>query len=282
MGQNCIEVCLSAVVDSGELLAHLQGGDATGAWEDAGLIHLYWPEDLWSEDTRLDLEAALRRLGSSCQAAGFQVREVADRDWNEAWTKSLRPILIGGRVLVRQSWNSAEVPSGGFELIIDPRRAFGSGYHATSQLLVEWMVEKVRRGDRVLDLGTGSGILAMTALRLGAVQAVGIDNDPEAIECARENADQNSFGAELELRIRSIEEIGTASFDLIVANIDRKTLLTQAAGFRRNLAHGGRLLLSGLQVDDLADMSEALASGAGRVIASRRRDEWLAIEVIFE
>ena len=155
--------------------------------------------------------------------------------------RSLQPIRLGERILVRQSWNSAPVPDGGFELVIDPKRAFGTGYHATTQLIASWLEEMIRGGERVLDVGTGSGILAMAALRLGASSALGIDNDPEAIECAQEYAAVNDFGAELELRVAALEDLGSGQFDLVLANLDRNTLMRYFADFRKHVSAGGRL-----------------------------------------
>ncbi len=281
MSEDYIEIRLDALVDPAELLAYLPGSEAIGAWENAGSIYLYWPQRLWATHVMEDLQCALRRLGVDSGLSDIRVQEVADRDWNDLWTKCINPVLIGSHVFVRQSWNPARAPIGAIELIIDPKRAFGSGFHATTQLLVEWVAEETRGGERVLDVGTGSGILAMTALRAGAAQAVGLDMDERAIECARENAALNNFGPELELHVGSVEAIGARVFDMILANIDRTTLLSCAGKLGKNLVPNGRMLLSGLQEDDLAELSDALAGVGGRIIETRQRDEWLALAADF-
>jgi ribosomal protein L11 methyltransferase len=282
MSDAYVEVRLAAVVDSGELIGFLPRNEAIGAWESEGTIHLYWRSDRWSPLVLEDLEWALRRLGSGGESAGISVEQVADQDWNETWLRSIKPVLIGSRVFVRQSWNTEQAPPGSVELVVDPRRAFGSGYHATTQLVVEWLSEAVHGGESVLDIGTGSGILAMAALRLGATKAVGIDNDSAAIECATENAALNRFGPELQFVVGSIANIGAATFDLIVANIDRSSLLASAGGLGRYLCRDGRLFLSGLQAEDLADISSAIEISGGRVRQTQTREEWLAVEVEFE
>jgi ribosomal protein L11 methyltransferase len=281
MGEDYIEIRLDAPVDAGELLAYLPGREAVGAWENGGTICLYWPKRLWAPHVAEDLQCALRRLGVDIGICDVFIREVVDRDWNELWMKSIRPVLIGSHVFVRQSWNPAKAPIGVIELIIDPKRAFGSGFHATTQLLVQWVAEIAGTGGRVLDVGTGSGILAMTALRAGAAQAVGLDTDEMAIECARENAALNNFGPELELRVGTVEALGARKFDIILANIDRKTLLSCAGNLGNNLVANGRLLLSGLQETDRDELSEALAGAGGRIIEMRRLEEWLAMAVAF-
>lgn len=282
MGESYVEVRLAAIVDSGDLLGLFPRNEPLGAWESGGYIHLYWRQDHWSPRALEDLNWALRRLGLDAGAAEIHVSQVEDKDWNEAWLKSIKPVLIGSRVFIRQSWNLEQAPPGTVELVIDPKRAFGSGYHETTQLLVEWLAERIHGGESVLDLGTGSGILAMAALRLGACSAVGIDIDPAAIECAVENAALNRFGPELRLRVGSVEDIGEEQYDLIVANIDRSWLLAFAGCLGHNLRHDGRLFLSGLQAEDLAEISHALETHGGSVTQTGERNGWLAVEAEFK
>ena len=272
------EVQVSAAVDSGDLMGMLRDIEPLGAWESEGVIHLFWPADSWSERSRQDLEQALVRLGIDTGAARITIAQVEDQDWNARWVASVQPVQIGRRVLIRQSWNAAIPRPGGFALIIDPKRAFGTGYHATTQLLVEWLEDTIESGERVLDVGTGSGILAMVALRLGARSALAIDNDPVAIECARENAMINSFGSELQFRTVSLNRMGNELFDLVVANLDRRAILDFSDRLIRSLRVEGRLLVSGILMDDATDASAALASCGGEVVGRREREEWLAFE----
>ncbi len=188
MSRNYIEVRVETGVDSGEILALLEGPAPEGAWEAGGAVHLFWSEESWDAALLDELCGVLARLGSPVRPGKLSVVSVPDQDWNQTWARSLRPVRVGRRILIRQSWNRAEAPPDAVELVIDPRRAFGSGYHATTQLLAEWLEGEVRGGEHVLDVGTGSGILAMVSLRLGAACALGIDNDPVAIECARDYA----------------------------------------------------------------------------------------------
>src|SRR5688572_9487235 len=153
MSKNFVEVQIKTCVDSGELLAMLDDPDLLGTWEDNGILHLYWPDERWTSKTLEGLRNALRGFE-------FTVARLEEQDWNATWARSIQPISIGARVFIRQSWNSVSLPPGSIELIIDPKQAFGTGYHASTQLLVEWLVEKISGGESVLDLGTGSGILA--------------------------------------------------------------------------------------------------------------------------
>ena len=278
MSENYIEAVFCADVDSGEFLAMLPGGEELGCWENDGVIHIFWPESRWSPETLEELRRTLLIFGIDPTAAGLTVETVPDRDWNAAWAASLTPIRLSGRIGIRQSWHSPDENFDGFELVIDPRRAFGTGHHATTQLVIEWLEKRLYGGERVLDIGTGSGILSMAAIKLGAASALGIDNDPVAIECAREYARVNGFGAELELRAGSFGDCADRDFDVIVANIDGKTLPGLCSELPRLLKPGGLICLSGLQEHDLEEITPALKRAGFSVKTKTSRDEWLALE----
>ncbi len=281
MSRNYIEVTILSSVDSGELLGLLRDDRALGAWEGDGVLHIYWSERDWTPLLLEDLKQALSRMGAGKAGAPLEVQPVPDQDWNARWLQSLKPVHIGRRFRIRQSWYEPDPAFRGFELVIDPKRAFGSGYHATTQLVVEWLEENLRGGEHVLDLGTGTGILAMAAIRLGAAFALGIDEDPVAIECAQENAAANGFGAELKLAAGSLDKVGADCFDLAVANLDRNTILGLCGRLKCTLKKGGRVCLSGLQAEDFDDVAESLAAAGGRILSRLERGEWIALEVHF-
>jgi len=275
-----IEVQVKSSLDPGELLGMLDDPAVTGAWEEQGVVRLYWPGERWSAD-RLDrLTALLRQAEPDLPNDRVSCVVVPDRDWNEAWAKSVRPIRIGRRLVVRPSWEPVAVQAGEIELIVDPKQAFGTGHHATTQLLLERLEALIRSGERLLDVGTGSGILAMAALKLGARSAVAIDCDPVAIDCAKGYADANRLGAELDLRVATLGEIGTVPADLVLANLDRATLLGTARLFEPYLKQGARVLVSGILQDDRAAIAAAFAEAGGSVVASKERDGWLALDML--
>jgi ribosomal protein L11 methyltransferase len=279
MQRNYVEVSIRADVDPGEILAMLKCEESSGGWEMDGVFCLYWPEEKWNDSVLEDLKQALEVLGVQQGDGSITVRMVPDKDWNVTWAASLQPIRLGKRICVRQSWNTADPGFKGIELIIDPKRAFGTGYHATTQLVIEWLQENIQGGERILDIGTGSGILAMVAIRLGARSALAIDCDPVAVECAREYAEVNGFGSELDLRVATFEDLGTGRFDRIVANLDGKTMPLLCGLIPRLLNAGGIACLSGLMPQDFADISGLLAGAGMQITARTERDEWLALEV---
>jgi ribosomal protein L11 methyltransferase len=278
MTQEWIEVRWVSGVDAGEVLGLLNDPAVAGAWQEDGQIRLYWPSAGWSQDALAALRQVLGRLGDT--GASIAVAAVPAQDWNEQWARSVKPIRIGRRIVIRPSWERVESASGDIELILDPKQAFGTGHHATTALLLEWLEETIGGGERVLDVGTGSGILAMAAVRLGARSALGIDNDPVAIECARGYAAANRFGPELDLRVATLEAVEPCQMDLLLANLDRNTLLESSRFFEPFLRRGARLLLSGILPDDRCEIAAAFAGVGGTVAGSKERDGWLALEVL--
>ena len=274
-----VELRMRTEVDGEELVGELSETGLLGAAEADGEIRLYWPEELWHPAIFDTVKAWLGAHQTCVSDGALTLESVEDRDWNVAWMNSIRPVRIGRRLLIRQSWNPAEVPDGLIELVIDPKRAFGSGYHATTQLLLEWLEDGWCSRQHVLDVGTGSGVLAMASLRFGASRALGIDRDAEAVECARENAAANGFGPELVWCVGTIDALRCASFDTVLANLDRNTLLRDPGGLAALIRPGGRMLVSGLLAEDSDEISRAFSDAGGKVGERREKDGWIALEV---
>jgi ribosomal protein L11 methyltransferase len=274
-----IEVVVRIDIDSGELLAMLEGGESLGAWESDGHLHLFWPENRWNPAALAELKSALTRLGVENPENLVTIRSVPDQDWNATWAASLNPIRLGRRIRIRQSWHERDAAFDGFELVIDPKRAFGTGYHATTRLVIEWLEDNLRGGEQVLDVGTGTGILSMAAIRLGAVSALAIDNDPVAIECAREYHDANGFGSELKLEVASFEDLDPHGYDIVAANLDIRTMPHFCPHLPRLMKSGGIACLSGLQPQDFNEISEVLAEAGLNIVARTDHDEWIALTI---
>jgi ribosomal protein L11 methyltransferase len=281
MAAEWIEVDIEAELDAGDLLTRLDDPHVTGAWEREAGVRLYWPADRWNGDVLARLNALL--IASYRPAPPVRVQSVPAQDWNALWARSVTPIRIGRRIIVRPSWAQAEQQPGDIELMLDPKQAFGTGHHATTQLLIEWLEDRIHGWERILDVGTGSGLLAMVALRLGAVSAIGIDHDPVAIECARDYAALNGFGSECALHVGDLDFLGDLdlmAIELIVANLDRRTLLDAAGRLAVLLDRGAILLVSGLLAEDRDEVTEAYAAVGAAVRQVRERDGWLAMELL--
>ncbi len=204
--------------------------------------------------------------------AGAEVGEVEDRDWSEAWKEGLSAFSVG-RVFLRPSWIRAEAPGGSAEVVLDPGMAFGTGTHPTTALCLAAVDAFLagRPGATVFDVGTGSGLLAIAARKLGAGRVVASDVDPTALAVADENAARN--GVEIEVTGADVREV-QGPFDLVVANILANTLVELAPGLAAQVAPAGAVLLSGILASQEEEVRAAyLASGL--LPAEGRRDgEW--------
>ena len=270
-----IEVQIRSSLDAGEVLSLLDDPAVPGAWQDGRTIHLYWPSGQWTADHLAHLRQTLRRLtDQGVTEPDIVVHSLPDQDWNRQWAQSVKPLRVGKRIIIRPSWERVEPKEDEIEIILDPKQAFGTGHHATTSLLLEWLEEEVQGGESVLDVGTGSGLLAMVALRLGAARAVGLDNDPSAIECAREYAVENRFGAELSFTCGTLAAAPT--HDVVLANLDRRTLLELAQPLAASA--GRTLLVSGVLVDQRDEIVAAFARFGLYPGRERAREGWLAIE----
>jgi ribosomal protein L11 methyltransferase len=251
------------------LVGELHEAGTTGVEElpDGSPVLVAW----FGEDVDHD---AVRRLDDP--ALGVRVRDperVASEDWGRRWREGLEPRRIGP-LRIRPSWSE---PGSGSELVLDPGRAFGSGEHATTRLVLGLLLDAVRPGDSVLDVGTGSGILALGALRVGAARAVAVDPDPAACAAARENARRNRL--DLPLVCGTLDAIVTeARFDWVVANLLLVRLEPWLGRLARHASSG--LILSGYLEGQRGHVGENLSALGMTVVREEREEQtgelWLA------
>ena len=215
-------------------------------------------------------EAALDAAGALGVPA--DLAGIPDRDWGEEWKKGLGPVTVG-RIFLRPSWIDAVPPPGAAEVVLDPGMAFGTGTHATTSLCLAAVDAFLSRrpGASVLDVGTGSGLLAIAARKLGAGRVAANDNDPIAVAVAAENAQRND--AALELTGDPPSAI-PGSFDLVVANILANVLVELAPDLARRTAPGGEVVLAGVLVPQEAEVAGAFLAQGLEALPGERRGEW--------
>jgi ribosomal protein L11 methyltransferase len=284
MPDEWIDVSFRSDVDAAELLGLLADPFVQGSWQDEGTIHIYWPSQRWSRDRYVRLRRVLQQMeGRGESGADILVQSLPHQDWNQQWAESVKPLRVGRRIVIRPSWEPADLQPGDIEIILDPKQAFGTGHHATTRMLLEWLEDLVHGGESVLDVGAGSGILAMAALRLGAASALGVECDPVAVDCARDYAAGNGFESNLEFRCGTLEEVdrqGELRPDLVLANLDRRTLLLLCDALARYVSHGARLLLSGILVEQEREIVEAFSKVGAMLIQRREQEGWVALELL--
>ncbi len=221
---------------------------------------------------------ALRRLGLLRGGLRVTRRAVRAGGWAERWKRYARPVRIGRRLLVRPSWVRGGAAGAAAVITLDPGLAFGTGAHATTRLCLEALARHVAGGERVLDLGTGSGVLAIAAAKLGAGEVVAVDNDPVACRVARANIRRNGVARRVRVRHGTLAAAGGPPFDVAVANLTARDLAAVLPRLARRVRAGGLAVLSGMLGTQEAAVRRA-ARAAGLVPApARRRAEWVALE----
>ncbi len=221
---------------------------------------------------------ALGELFPTMPAGDIQIRPVSEEDWAENWKQHFRPTVVSPRLLVYPPWEENADKCGKLPLIIDPGMAFGTGIHATTRLVLCTLDEILQRWQhpgpaRVLDVGTGSGILAIAAARLGAGEVVGIDIDPSAVAAARENLARNELMGRILLQRRSVDEV-CGMYDLVLANLSLKLLKEKHRFLLKALAPEGYLVASGFLTRDLPEIMECYAGEPVSLVKEESLEEW--------
>lgn len=206
-------------------------------------------------------------------AVAGEWESVPEQDWHALWRGRLEPVTVGA-VTVRAPWHQA---GSGIELVIDPGQAFGTGHHETTTGCLAALQELDLEGRSVLDVGTGSGVLAISAALLGAARVDAIDLDPVAIEAAQRNVDANQVGERVRVAVTSLPlpeaEGGRDRYDVVVANLDTNTVVALAGELAAVLAPGGTLVVSGVGIERSEEAERAL-TGAGLAVWPRKGREW--------
>jgi ribosomal protein L11 methyltransferase len=223
--------------------------------------------------------AAARGAGLAVDPVSVRRREAHEDEWRDVWKQYFRATRVGRTFVVRPSWDPGDVADGDRVIDLDPGRAFGTGGHATTRLVIT-LAEEIegRPCGRFLDLGCGSGILSIAAARLWpAARGVAVDNDPEATACSRENFERNRVTT-VETRTGTLE-VAPGPYDVVLANIQADVLLPLAPALVAALAPGASVLLSGLLTDATPPVLAAYEA-AGLVLEARRdEDEWTALRL---
>ncbi len=244
------------------------------------------------EETRQKLEESLFYLGMIQPVPTPSYKQIADQNWMEAWKQHYKPILIGQRLLILPAWMESPDPNR-VAIKIDPGMAFGTGTHPTTQLCLELMEKEIEERRKrkesfffplsCIDVGCGSGILSIAALKLGAQKALGVDTDEESIKNARANAGTNGVGDELILGVGSVKEILEGKFaftkaPLVVANILAPVIVRLFdAGLADLIEDDGAIVLSGILIEQEKSVIEAAQAQSLRMNERWQMGDWVAL-----
>lgn len=227
-------------------------------------------------EARARIEVGLWHLGQIYPLPEAIVRTLAEANWAEAWKADYRPLRIGGRFVVTPSWIEPEQESTDLLIRLDPGMAFGTGLHPTTQLCLAALERAVRPGHDVLDVGTGSGILAIGALLLGADRAVGLDIDPAAVRIAVANGERN--GVRVEPFAGALGALPGEAFDVVVANLLAGTVREMAGDLFERTRPGGLCVASGILDEQERSVHEALRGAGFGAVETAASGDWVALE----
>jgi ribosomal protein L11 methyltransferase len=240
-------------------------------------VLIYFSQFRWSNERKLALIDYIREFVSSFSARDIQVVRFADQDWNKKWKEYFKPLRISQRIVVRPPWETHQGKKDEIAITINPKMAFGTGHHESTQLMIEGVEQWVKEGMDVLDVGTGSGILAIIAEKLGATSVMAFDNDPVALKNAFENAQLNGSSDKIRFFLANPEMLRPSEYDLILANINRNVLIKYADLFSDLLKSEGKLILSGLLLSDEANILEEYIRAGYVMIQKKAKKSWLML-----
>ncbi len=265
----CLIIQVSSAEQSDELVAYLDEMGFEGFEQLPDQLKAYRPGGEWQEKIVCDYLQE--------RSFPFSLDTLEKTNWNHVWESYFDPVLVDDFVGIRAHFHPS-LTGVQHELMITPKMSFGTGHHATTRLMVQQLRGLIQPGDRVLDFGTGTGVLAILAQKMGAGEVVGIDIEDWSIENARENAEVNLVPAITFLVDDRIRVEGP--FDRILANINRNILIEHMPSLHSRLAPDGVLLLSGILEADLAFMDQALESSGLMRTGLTQEKEWICIQAV--
>lgn len=257
------------------------------ALEPAVTVKIYLPEDQDTPDARRRIEEVLYQYGRLYPLPPPTFRKLQEEDWANAWKAHYHPFRVGRRLWIQPSWEESSVSldpaveglrPDDVVITLDPGMAFGTGLHPTTQMCLQALEQIVAPGMRVLDVGTGSGILAIAAAKLGAVELLGMDTDDLAVRAAVENAAKNGVTAVTTIRQGTLADVAEQGWDVVVVNILAPVIVTL---FREHelmdyVAAGGSLILSGIIDQQAEEVETAVQAANGRVQQQFQIRDWVS------
>lgn len=281
MPWSVVEVCVPEVAGEG-VAEGLRAAGADGVSEEwrKGLhyVRAFW-QDVPEEQAAVAANLALLRLidaGVLAEEPPMTTTTMDDQDWLEGWKQYFAPLVISPRLAIVPSWESFSPQPDQQVITLDPGMAFGTGTHGTTFTCLSALADYLQPGMRVCDVGTGSGILAIAAVKLGARQVIATDNDPLAVRVAQENAEVNAVST-IDFRVADLLAGIDGPFELVIANILAPVIHLLIPELPRVLSAGGLFISSGYITSQEADIAAALQAAGHTLLQRYEREDWVTL-----
>ena len=232
-------------------------------------IKAYIPKDSWNEQILQDIYL----LSNPEFTISYQITEIEQVNWNEEWEKNFSPIVVEDLCTVRANFHP--VPNTRYDIVITPKMSFGTGHHETTYMMLQQLLPLSLEGAKVLDMGCGTGILAIMAALRGAHDIIAIDIDPWCVENATENVQQNNCSF-ITIKEGDVSLIAREQYNLILANINRNILLSDIPAYTQALLPQGLLLVSGFYEEDLPAIKEKCQEVGLTYLSHIERNRWVS------
>ncbi|MFC4305564.1 50S ribosomal protein L11 methyltransferase [Cohnella boryungensis] len=257
------------------------------------LFKAYFSEDMDMEPLAAELKTLLEGLPEFGYDAGeftIHIGSVHEDDWANAWKQYFKPAAVTERLVIKPTWETYTPKENELVIELDPGMAFGTGTHPTTALCLKALDRAIQGGERIIDVGTGSGVLAIGAMKLGAAKVLALDLDPVAIKCAKENVDQNGYAQDIEVRLSDLLGVLNESqseaprmtdgvqppADLVVANILAEIILLFIGDVMDVLKPGGLYIASGIFKNKEMIVEAGLLAAGFEIIEVLRQEDWVA------
>jgi len=248
-----------------------------GICEEDNFLFIFTSEK--SSINKIVISSQLNKLKKEDLINNFNVEEelIQNKNWNEEWEKTIDVVNISDRIVIKPSFREYKKKNDEFVITIDPKMSFGTGKHATTKLVVQMLEKYIKAGDNVLDVGSGTGILAITAIKLGSVSAVAIDNDDWCYENAIENCKLNNVEEKIDVRNCELAQVEEKDFSVIISNIQKNVLKDLAKDFKNRIKEKGILILSGLLENDKKEIIDFYSNYGYNLLESKQLEEWISL-----
>ncbi|MCC5910331.1 MAG: 50S ribosomal protein L11 methyltransferase [Clostridiaceae bacterium] len=219
----------------------------------------------------------LPEFGLNIGAGEVTTLEVKEEDWSSSWKKYYKPTRISDNIVIKPTWEDYQAKNNELIIEMDPGMAFGTGTHETTMMCVQQLEDYINSNSQVFDIGCGSGILGITAAKLGAKKVVAVDIDEVAVDATRNNVELNAVGNTVDIRQGNLMDVVTEKADIVVANIIADIIILLSKDIKKFLHKDGIFISSGIILDKVEDVKKALESNGLKVVKAETMGEWAVI-----